>query len=179
MTTRTRAAILLLLVQTLLVLSIAGKYWYERRTRPNIWVRATQYDPQQPLRGRYLTLQLVVAACHLPQDKEHFHEYQDGPHGGWSWPVKLTAVNGKLTPVLSSTLRPSDRAELHLSRKIPCDQATVSETIEYFIPEHAVSPFSLKKDHELWVEVTVPAEGLPRPIRLATSGPEGFKPLPL
>ena len=38
-------AIAVLLVQAALVLSVAGKYLYERKTSPRVWVRTAQYDP--------------------------------------------------------------------------------------------------------------------------------------
>ena len=66
-----RAGIILALVQLVLVLSVAGKYLYERKTRPRVWTRAAQYDPSLPLRGRYVALQLMVDACGLPRGAEH------------------------------------------------------------------------------------------------------------
>ena len=57
---RIQRAIVLLAVQAALVLSIAGKYLYEREVCPRVWVPAAQYDPNMPLRGRYLALQLAV-----------------------------------------------------------------------------------------------------------------------
>src|SRR5579863_10026160 len=64
-------AVALLVVQAVLVLSIAGKYVYERKTCPRVWVRAAQYDPNMPLRGRYLALRLALDACGLPRDESH------------------------------------------------------------------------------------------------------------
>jgi hypothetical protein len=76
---RIRAALLLLLIQLALVSSIAAKYLYERRTCPRVWSRATQYDPNLPLRERYLALQLLVDACRLPRDSAHFQRFM--PYG--------------------------------------------------------------------------------------------------
>jgi hypothetical protein len=53
----------------------------------------------------------------------------------------------------------------------------VGEATEFFIPDTAKPPFPLQKGQELWVEVTVPAAGPPRPIQLALSGSDGFHPL--
>ena len=55
-----RPGLILFFVQLVLVLSVAGKYLYERQTRPRVWTRATQFDPNLPLRGRYLALQLLL-----------------------------------------------------------------------------------------------------------------------
>ena len=61
----------------------------------------------------------------------------------------------------------------------PCSRATLSKGVEYFIADTAKTPFPLKKGEELWVEVTVPAMGQPRPIQLAMSKDAVFTPLNL
>jgi hypothetical protein len=55
----------------------------------------------------------------------------------------------------------------------------LSESVEYFIADTARSPFPLQPGQELWVEVTVPPMGPPRPIQLATSNNGVFTPLKL
>ncbi len=57
------AAIAVLGIQLALVLSIAGKYLYERKTCPRVWARAVAFDPEMPMRGRYLSAKLVVDGC--------------------------------------------------------------------------------------------------------------------
>jgi hypothetical protein len=42
----------------------------------------------------------------------------------------------------------------------------LAEAVAYFIPEHAADPTRLQQGEELWAEVSVPASGPPRPIRL-------------
>lgn len=177
-----RSAMLLLGIQLFLVLTIAGKYLYERKVCPRLWVRATQYDPQLPLRGRYLALQPVVDACGLPRDDAHFekgYKYLGGyAPGSWTWNVSLSADQGKLVPHLQDHQRdPGRDYEIVLRPNQACDKAPVRAEMEYFIPEHATSPFPLKQDQELWVEVTVPPSGPPRPIQLALSSETGFQPL--
>jgi hypothetical protein len=171
-----KRALILLVVQLALVLSIAGKYVYERKTRPRIWVRTTQFDPDQPLRGRYLALQLAVDACALPRTEKYFQQYLS-PNGSWDWEVVLAAEDGKLMPHLAAERTPAGSTDLSLQTTQPCNRARLRETLDYFIPEHAKSPFPLKPGQELWVEVTVPKEGPPRPIQLALSDPSGFHPL--
>jgi hypothetical protein len=183
--TRLRAAVLLLLVQLVVVSSVAAKYLYERRTRPRVWARATQYDPNLPLRGRYLALQLLVDACQLPRDPAHFQEF--GPYGVhsarkmsgyWSWNVSLKVANGHLVPVVQDHLKSSaDTFQLELAEDRPCDRASLTPSSEFFIPDRAQSPFPLKQGQELWVEVTVPPSGPPRPIQLALSTNSGFQTL--
>jgi hypothetical protein len=46
-------------VQCLMVLSLTGKLLYDRSTCPRVWVKTAPWDPSLPIRGRYLSLQLV------------------------------------------------------------------------------------------------------------------------
>jgi hypothetical protein len=186
---RTHAAILLLAVQLVLVLGVAAKYLYERATRPRVWVLAGVYDPSQPLRGRYLALQLIVDACSLPHDQSHLQPAFDamnssykGPKlpGQWNWTVALKASNGKLIAVEDDNPRsPADAPRITSLDNLPCDRVRITPGVEYFIPDTAKSPLPLKPGQYLWVEVTVPAEGPPRPIQLAVSDEAGFHPLSL
>jgi hypothetical protein len=183
-------AVLLLVIQATLVLSIAGKYLYERKTCPRVWVRAAQYNPNALLRGRYLAMQLAVDACGLPRNEGHQYRYAV-PSGyaapsvtalaaSWQWTVRLEAQGGKLVPVLASdTDRPEMTDELTVWGNNSCERATLSQGVEYFISDTAKSPFPPKKGEELWVEVTVPPMGPPRPIQLAVSKDGVFTPLDL
>jgi hypothetical protein len=69
--------------------------------------------------------------------------------------------------------------ELTMWGNRPCERATLSQGVEYFIPDTAKSPFPPKKGEELWVEVTVPKMGPPRPVQLAVSKDGVFTPLDL
>ena len=178
-------AIALLLVQATLVLSIAGKYLYERKTSPRVWVRAAQYDPNMPLRGRYLALQLAVDACALPRDAAHqlsgfARPGVPGEPNSWQWRVKPVARGGTLAVIPAGyDERPESTDNVTILPHQPCDRATLSEGVEYFIPDTAASPFPPKPHQELWVEVTVPPLGPPRPIQLAISENGKFTPLSL
>jgi hypothetical protein len=181
---RTGRAIVLLAVQAALVLSIAGKYLYERKVCPRVWVRAAQYDPNLPMRGRYLALQLAVDACALPRDNAHHtagYIMSNPPDlGFWRWTVRPVVQNGKLVPVLASaTDRPELTDEVTIWGRRPCDRAILAKNVEYFIADTAKSPFPLKPGEELWVEVTVPPMGPPRPIQLALAKNGAFTPLDL
>jgi hypothetical protein len=181
-----RAGAFLLLVQLLLVLTIAGKYLYERKTRPRIWVLSAQYDPNMPLRGRYLALQLLIDTCNLPHDKAHFSagykvsQTNQWEPGSWTWNISLAAENGHLVPKLEDHPRtPGDTEQINLREDLPCNQVPVPSQIDYFIPDTAKTPFPLKPGQQLWVEVTMPPSGPPRPIQLALSSEAGFQPLHL
>ena len=181
---QTNRAILLLVIQAMLVLSIAGKYLYERKTCPRVWLRAAQFDPNQPLRGRYLALQLAVDACALPRDQAHHTPgYNPNLPGSWRWTVRPVVQDGKLVPVLASDTDRPELTEVTLWGNRPCERATLSQGamfssgVDFFIPDTAKGPFPLQPHEELWVEVTVPPMGPPRPIQLAIAKDGAFTPL--
>ena len=57
--TLTNKGLVLAALQCAMVLSLSGKLLYDRQTQPRVWVLTTQYDPNLPIRGRYLSLSLV------------------------------------------------------------------------------------------------------------------------
>jgi hypothetical protein len=178
-----RRGLALAAIQLALVLSVAAKYAWERQHCPNVWTRTAQYDPDAPLRGRYLALQLTADACLLPRDG---HEEWDTPNGKHhpelmktSWEVVTAARDGKLTGKLVPGRDSSETETLVLWPGSPCSSARLSDTTEFFISERAKTPFPLAKGSELWALVTVPPQGPPRPVKLAVSDSKGFHPLDL
>jgi hypothetical protein len=59
----------------------------------------------------------------------------------------------------------------------PCDEMYLDSTTNFYIAEHAQSPVPVKPGQELWIEVTVPPKGPPRPIQLALKQDGEWKPL--
>jgi hypothetical protein len=184
--TQRARGVVLLAIQLVLVLSIAAKYVYERKTCPRVWVRTAQIDPNLPFRGRYLSLQLVLDACGLPHDNADSlpEPVIPFPGGGgpssrsFRWKVKPEASDGKLIAVIAGdNVRPELTQELTQWGHRSCDHAVLSQPADYFIGDRAKSPFPLKPNEELWAEVTVPSSGPPRPIQLAISSDAGFRPL--
>ena len=170
----------LLAVQMLLVLSIAGKYLYERKVCPRVWVRSAQYDPSLPLRGRYLGLQLTVNVCGLPHEAKYFAVGYNNQPGYWRWRVVPLAKDGKLTVALAGDSdRPEVTTEVTEWGSRGCERSTLLESVEYFISDAAKSPFPLGKGEDLWVEVTVPPSGPPRPLQLAKAKGGEFRILDL
>jgi hypothetical protein len=53
----------------------------------------------------------------------------------------------------------------------------LAEPVAFFIPEHATDPSRRRNEEELWVEVTVPRRGPPRPIRLGLKKGDVLTPL--
>ena len=179
-------AILVLLIQCLLVSSIAGKFLYERATRPRVWVRVAQYDPNLPMRGRYFAMSPLVDACSLPRDADAqppwaaYSGANPKSNKQWYWRVQTRAKDGKLVVEDARNVLPrSETQTLWLRENEPCDRVQLSPPVDFFIPDTAKSPFPRKPGEELWAEVTVPPAGPPRPIQLAISDNGKWKPLKL
>ncbi len=179
-----RRGIAVLLIQVLLIAGVAGKYLYDRVTLPRVWVRAAQYDPNLPFRGRYLALSPEVNACNLPHDAESNkgwkEEHNGMVHSSWTWRVRVVARDGRLAVEDARDLLPRGNTQtIWLDEKTPCDRARLMPGVDFFIPDTAQSPLPLLKEpgRELWVEVSVPPTGPPRPIQLAISDNGAWKPL--
>jgi hypothetical protein len=168
----------LLVVQVLLVLSIGAKYSWERHHCPAVWTRANQFDPSQPLRGRYLAVSLQATACGLSATDES-RSFGIANAETDRWRVVPAVRNGELAPRIVGDTYPGPTEQLILAHDVPCTEAVLAGTSDFFVPEHAKSPFPLQKGQELWVLVTVPPSGPVRPVELAISDASGFHPLDL
>jgi hypothetical protein len=49
--------------------------------------------------------------------------------------------------------------------------------VDFYIPEHASDPTPVKRGQELWIELTVPPKGPPRPLQLAMKDNGAWRPL--
>lgn len=159
--TGTSKGLLLAAIQIALVLSLGAKLLYDRKTRPRVWVLSEVYDPELPIRGRYLSERLSV-----PAEGFEFKDVNSQNSGGWYANMRSASLevrNGRLVA------RPQDSGPsemIHLRKNADGTIVAVTDQpVLVFIPEHAVVP-SLKPGQEMWVEVTVPVQGPPRPIRI-------------
>jgi hypothetical protein len=59
----------------------------------------------------------------------------------------------------------------------PCDALRLQQPVDFYIAEHAADPTALRQGEELWIEVTVPPKGPPRPLQLALKDNGAWKPL--
>jgi hypothetical protein len=59
----------------------------------------------------------------------------------------------------------------------PARGTILAEPVAFFLPEHAPDPTRRARDEELWVEVSVPRRGPPRPIRLGVKKNGALTPL--
>lgn len=183
-------SVTLLIIQLVLVSSIAAKYLYQRWRCPRVWTRAAAIDPQMPMRGRYLSLQPTVDGCQstLPSAKEATFPrdvngaIKPGPFVLRPQPVyfraNLKVENNRLVAVRVEGQE--DRTagqEVAALPGAPCDQMRLESPVDFYLAEHALSPLPLKPGQELWIEVTVPPKGPPRPIQLALKQDGLWKPL--
>jgi len=187
------ASIAVLVIQLVLVSSVAAKYLYQRWTCPRVWTRTAAFDPELLMRGRYLSLQLMVDGCRstLPSAKQaRFARDFNGVPQGFTYsidernfaefPAVVTASNGKLVAVQApeSLDRRSTQRVLAQSG-VSCDEMRLVAPVNFYIAEHAKSPVPLTAGAELWIEVTVPPKGPPRPIQLALKQHGVWEPLAL
>ena len=154
-------AIIVALLQVAIVLSLGGKLLYDRAHRPRVWVRTGIIDPELPIRGRYLTLNLeVYAPWATPSQNGRLRTF-----GGTS--VELEVEDGRL--VAHPTDKQTGLTAVNPHR-LPLDASSdvrlLWPGVLFFLPEHAEIP-RVKSGEELWAEVTIPKKGPPRPIQLA------------
>ncbi len=175
--TALQKGLLLGALQVAIVASLGAKLAWDRHRLPRGWARVGVYDPDLPIRGRYLALQLDVvcdnaaaepAAPASPRDMRR-------PQTFGYFKGKLRVENGRLASDCASSTEGAD-----MVRRFRLGQAattTLSEPVLFFLPEHAIDPWKQAKGGELWAEVTLPKSGPPRPIRLAIKQGDAFTPL--
>ena len=179
----------MLVIQLAIVSSITAKYLYQRWTCPRVWVRTVAVDPELPMRGRYLSLQLMVDGCQstLPSAKD----------ARFPRDIKGAVIRGPYVTRASATFRADlkvvsnrlaaiyirDDQDGTLGQEVSvwpgaaCDSMRLDQPVDFYLPEHASDPSHLKPGQELWIEVTVPPKGPPRPIQLALKDKSAWRPL--
>jgi hypothetical protein len=189
--TLSKTSIALLVIQLVIVSSIAAKYLYQRWTCPRVWTKTVAYDPELVMRGRYLSLQLTVDGCETslpPGNNAEFPRNPDGtvkspeftvrsPGDSMEFPARLSVKNNKLMAVYQANADPSGAQMVSAFANLKCDSMRVSRPVNFYISEHAQSPLPRKPGDELWIEVTVPPKGPPRPLQLALKQDGAWKPL--
>ena len=163
-------ALLVVLLHLAIIGTLYGKYSYERATRPRVWVKTIGFDPDLPIRGRYVSLGLEVATDVVakPVGDPKYRWYNSSP-------VHLEIRDGNLFAAGDP-----DGDQYVTFRDLRGTTHTIlSENVLYFLPEHANDPTRRLPGQELWVEVTVPRKGPPRPIRLGVKKDGPIEPLQL
>jgi len=143
-----------------IVLSLVGKYAWDRERLPRGWAKSINYDPNLPIRGRYVRLWPAVETPPL-----------DGSKYDGAQRVQLYVEDGKLKGrfVASGGVRVWIRNR----------ETVVRDTLAFFIPEHVPDPSRRDVGEELWVELSVPPDDLPRPVRLGVKKDGVLTPLAL
>lgn len=169
-----RKGIILAVLQLAIVASLAAKYTIDRARFPRVWARTAVYDPNLPIRGRYLSVQLRVNADQVYSGAEAPNS-NPGFFLGQTKDIYLHAMNGHL--VASPAPRPTGLSVARWKTRTGDVVTVLNNPVDFFLPEHANDPSRRQPGEELWVEVTVPAKGPPRPIRLAVKKGDTFTPL--
>jgi len=151
-----------------LVASLGAKLLYDRSTRPRVWALTAPYDPSLPIRGRYVSLQLVVEPRGIVETKP-------GTLLGPLQAITLRVEQKKLVAEAISEQRGYEPSEMHVRMVERRGEklALLDQPVAFFIPEHIPDPSRRTVGEELWVEVTIPKKGPPRPIRLGVKKGDG------
>ena len=162
MTPRVRNGLIVALLHVAIVASLGAKMLVDRATRPRVWARVVPYDPDLPIRGRYVRMAIE----------------------GTADPSVQSTYYGNFTPVIRDdrlVFIPAGTDALYgeTQRRDGGFVVRLREPLAYFIPEHVPDPSFRPAGEELWVEVTLPRRGAPRPIRLGVMRNGTLTPLDL
>jgi hypothetical protein len=152
--------------QVLLVASVGAKFLYDRASYPRLWVETAPYDPDLPIRGRYVNIALLVDADRAAPG--------DGDRVPNMFRARLEARGDRLVAV------EDDENGKHWVRSGRCGERNcwqLAAPLAYFIPEHASDPSRQPQGVTLWAEVTLPPTGAPRPVRLGRVQGEEIVPI--
>jgi len=167
-------------IHVLLISSLGAKLLYDRQTCPQAWFKTQQYDPNLPIRGRYMSLQVEVRDPRAPDELEskfgteirnvENSRKQYAWHGPFDFGHECGSIavrDGK--PVAVFEPEGSTCDNLSFSRqRFEGGETTlrVNEPVLFFVPDTAQLPAPTRNQTELWVLATVPRSGPPRPIAL-------------
>lgn len=144
--------LLIALVQVALVGGVGGKLLYDGHSLPRVWAETTGIDPVLPIRGRYVSLRLVVGVDRAPEPGAGERRIE-------VYPARLTVSDGTLHAVLSAqSEEPPYGAMGTMVRRVSTAAGprwTLEEPVAFFLPERAPDPTRLAAGETLWAEVTV------------------------
>jgi hypothetical protein len=188
-------AVVVALIQVLIVSSLGAKLLYDRRTRPQAWFKTERYDPNLPIRGRYVRLQIEVNDPRSPEEvgKKFASEIQaiENRSAQYSY-LGMEDFGREYGSIV--VRKGTATAEFDQAPSWNCDNLTfvrrktasgmelrLTEPSLFFIPDTAKDPTGLARGDELWVFATIPRKGPPRPIALGLkkAGDKDIRPLDL
>jgi hypothetical protein len=168
--------ILLAALHIALVCTLGAKLLYDRAHRPHIWIKSAVYDPNLPIRGRYLSLTVEVPAegftshsSKIPYGKGYIDSEYFSPDR-----CDLVLRGDQLVAVANDD--GPFFANVHRHDQEP--ETQINDQVAYFLPEHSTRPLLDTRGQELWFEATIPRKGPPRPIRLGIKKDGVLTPLP-
>lgn len=162
-------AIIIAAIQVLMVCSLGAKLLYDRHTRPQVWFRTARYDPNLPIRGRYLALQFEL---NDPRTPEEVHQ-KFGSDPQYQWMAfgyecgSIIARDGVPTVIFDDSST-ADCENLRFTRwnaNAGGMHLRLDGPVLFFIPDTAKDPRAFAGE-ETWVLATIPRKGPPRPIAL-------------
>jgi hypothetical protein len=161
-----KKGLIVAIIHLLLVCSLGAKLLIDRATRPRVWVQTVSYDPDLPIRGRYVALRARMETDVAPPP-------QGDPQTRIWYPVakvRLEARDGKLFGVRDE----NGSVDMTWMRDRTGKWiAITNEPSLFFIAEHANDPSFRQNGEQLWFEATIPKKGPPRPIRLGVVKTDG------
>lgn len=169
------------LIQVLLVCSLGAKLLYDRRTRPRAWFKTQRYDPNLPIRGRYVSLQIELKDPRSAEEIENkfrgeiqMMESQNtraNYRGAYDFGRECGSID--LRNAMPSATFDEGKSQWDCDNLPFVRWKTGTETrlrltepILFFISDTAKDPTRLAAEEELWVLATIPHKGPPRPISL-------------
>jgi hypothetical protein len=150
------------LIQVAFVSSLGAKLLWDRSRLPRGWSAIQGYDPDLPIRGRYMSFTLLVNADRIFSEAAQSQQHPPAATGPWN--VYLTVENGQIVANPAdhftglTVAGPTARQGQILAALMP--------PVVYFLPEHATDPLRGHRPGTLVLEATIPRTAPPRPIRL-------------
>lgn len=160
MSPRLRKGLIVAALHVALVASLGAKMLADRAMRPRVWARVVPFDPDLPIRGRYVRMAIEGSADETIQSE----------YSGFFHP---TVRDNALIFVPAGDDHLYGAVQQRDGRYV----VRLGEALAYFIPEHVPDPSIRAGGEELWVEVTLPRRGAPRPIRLGVMKDGSLQPL--
>jgi hypothetical protein len=92
--------------------------------------------------------------------------------------AQLEVVDGKLEAIREEGTEHAPRGvAVRAEAGAGCEAMRLATPVDFYLAEHAADPSRLQPGQELWVEVTVPPRGMPRPLQLAVKDGTAWRPL--
>ncbi len=174
-----KVSIALLVLQLVIVASVGAQYLYQRWKCPRAWARAVAPVSISAVSGHYLNLQLVVDGCQSTLPSAKAAEFPRDVNGaavqgryglraGSLFRAELKVQEKRLVAINAVGDETGRKGQLVMAANgTPCDLMLLDRPVPFYNAENVIDPSQLRPGQELWMEVTVPSAGPPRPLQLA------------